>query len=248
MGICCYTAYAYCSCSCCSPQCQTITNLVFTIIIIALMLANIIKVSWRDELIDRESKIFFFIPFALIIVGLTITIILIYLRCKNVLNSSKHCLGLTLAIILLIIDMISYILLYIGISFLARDLKDIHDRDRDTKWEYPGTIYMTKESALKDSKILFFLISSIVFMILLTIKICFDDFILISVCRKTDLSNKQEKELEKEKKNVNETMEAVNIYNPSNVQIMNNFQFSGYDKDGKPIYSQSGLNEKITKV
>ena len=85
-------------------------------------------------------------------------------------------------------------------------------------------------------------------MILLTIKICFDDFILISVCPKTDLSNKQEKELEKEKKNVNETMEAVNIYNPSNVQIMNNFQFSGYDKDGKPIYSQSGLNEKITKV
>ena len=60
------------------------------------------------------------------IVGLIIIIILIYLKCKNILNSSKQCLGLTIAIILLIIDIVNYILLYIGISFLARDLKDIH--------------------------------------------------------------------------------------------------------------------------
>ena len=179
------------------------------------------------------------------IVGLIIIIILIYLKCKNILNSSKQCLGLTIAIILLIIDIVNYILLYIGISFLARDLKDIHDRD--TEWEYkPGRNYGTKESAIKDSKILFFFISSISFMILLTIKICFDVFILISVCRKTDLKYKQQKELEKEKKKMNETVEAVNVYNPSNDQIMNNLQFIGYDKDGKPINTQSGLNEKIT--
>ena len=85
-------------------------------------------------------------------------------------------------------------------------------------------------------------------MILLTIKICFDVFILISVCRKTDLKYKQQKELEKEKKKMNETVEAVNVYNPSNDQIMNNLQFIGYDKDGKPINTQSGLNEKIAKV
>ena len=247
MGICCYAVCAYCCCRCCSPQCQTITNLVFTIIIFALMVANIINISWGDELIGTESKTFFFIPFALTVVSLIIIIILIYLRCKNVLNSSKHCLGLTLVIILLIIDIISYILLYIGISFLTGDLRDIHDRD--TEWEYkPGRNYATKGSAIEDFKVLFFFISSTVFMILLTIKICFDVFILISVCRKTDLSYNQQKELEKEKKNMNETREAVNVYNPSNVQIMNNFQFIGYDKDGKPIYSQSGLNEKATNV
>jgi hypothetical protein len=241
-----FLANCLCCCSCCNLLCKEITYLIFSVLEIALYIWILIVVPWGDELIHSSGKAFFYVAFSISIVNFIILIILIYLTCAKKITTSKNCLAKVLSIILLVLTIILFILELFAFIIIENDLVDIHDRD--AKWI--RTDYgREQESVEKDFKAMFHLFAGLVILIFEFCQIIFSIYILILICKKTDLSLSAFKEKEKENQEIKGATTVVNVYNPTDGQIiMNNLQMTGYDVDGRPIFKEADLNNNVPKV
>lgn len=235
-----------CCCGCCNLLCKEITYLIFSVLEIVLYVWAIIVVPWGDEFIHSSGKALFYAAFSISIVNFIIVIILIYLTCAKKITNSKNCLGKALSITLLVLAVILLILEFFAYIIVLYDLKDIHDRDAEWILTDNGR---EQESIEKDFKVMFYLISGISLLIFEFCQFIFAIYILILICKKTDLSLSSFREKEKENQEINAATTVVNVYNPTDGKIIvNNLQMVGYDKDGRPIYKEADSNNNFPKV
>lgn len=221
----------------CTPLCLSITSVVLTVISIGLSICIMVVIPWGDEELKLPGKLIFFITFGLEVIILILLVILIYLRCAKLINTSKNSLAKILSVLLLVINGIALVGMIVATVLIGRNMAKRHDRvypevynPIDYSYDQPGIG--------SDSKMLVLLINSIIIIVLLAVKIVFNCFIRKMVFVKSDLSYKDQK---------------IERHNTSDVKIIHNIpsnklQFTGYDQEGKRTFIYVEPNSEVNNM
>lgn len=225
-------------CLCClatqKAKCIEISILISCIILIGCYIWGLLGTPWKY--IRKIAKIFYIISLIIAVIDIVSILYLMFLRCNNLINSTRNKLGKIICIFIFVVNSIALILFIISEIIIVYDMDDV---------EYPyGNGYWARTDVFSDGEWAAALFATSIIELIWFLLYFFWAALYKLISAKTEGPLIEHFSDVFRGKNIISTNNNT-AYVIGNDNTAANLVLVGYDQNGSPVYSQQNGNYTI---